>query len=220
MKYYFFLGLAAISYYFYSEPEVQIKNAQLTSSQIKPKKTSMEKKLQDFPPQVVALLREPATEASPREMKLAKFKPKKNLERISANWEVLKPLPNGLNLIKDVYTMATDDFSDSLGEVVAQRGSNTFFKAQSRPQNVANVAYDPQNNAYFPVSSVLKLEGVTPDKRSRILATGLSEYFYAENAQTLFVQSTHSELLATFEHLVAAGHSPEVEVFRGFHQTR
>ena len=79
---------------------------------------------------------------------------------------------------------------------------------------------EDKSGKLYPISSVIKLENINPDKRRQLISQGLDEHYYHSATNVMFVQSNPEELLRLNEELLSQNLEPELEVMKGFHQVR
>lgn len=111
----------------------------------------------------------------------------------------------------DVGALPKNEYSPRFGELLYEDKSWSYFKKAQGEQFIP-VAYHPSKNKFYPISSVLQLKKVTPDLRSELLNEGHQEYHYLKNLKLLFIESTHEEVLKTYEQFKRRGLIVELEV--------
>jgi hypothetical protein len=126
-------------------------------------------------------------------------------------------LPGGLSLAKNIFAMPTEDFSPSMGEKISVNPLMIFFRTETRPLGVANVAMDKLNHKFYIVNSVVKLKNISEDVRQDLLAKGFEENYYHESLGIMYVQSTHDEVIKLYSDFVASHFSASLEITKSFH---
>jgi hypothetical protein len=184
-------------------------------------------KVQDkkpFDQEAVDISRIPAAVKHPkRGKKIGLVAPEnKPVERKSHSWpaESTRELPRGLKLIQDLYGVATEEYDPRFGDIIKVQDGMTYFLSEQRPVNVANVAYDPNKDKYYPVSAVIKLENVNEALREDLLDLGLEEHYYQAALKIMFIQSSHEKVISLYEDLLAKKIKANLEVIKGFNRPR
>lgn len=133
---------------------------------------------------------------------------------------VIPGLPDNLSYIDYIKSIEKDKYEKSLGEIISEKGNLVFFKSQAQDDKFANVVYDKKTDAYFSISSVLKINQASDDLRQSLLGQGFEEYYYRKDIKLLFVQSTHSQVLETYQELLKKGVDAHLEIQNNFNQVR
>lgn len=129
-------------------------------------------------------------------------------------------LPHGLVLAEHVFAVPKNDYAESMGETISENGGFIFFKADTKPTGVPNVAVDGPNNKFYPINAVVKLENISEETRQGLKSQGLEENYYHPELKIMFVQSTHDEVLSLYSELTQANLEASLEVNRGYHRPR
>jgi hypothetical protein len=134
--------------------------------------------------------------------------------------EVIKTLPNGLQVLSSHFSVKKDGYNPSMGIIVRDLDNFYIIKSDIRPQTAANVAFDEKNNRFYPISSVLKIRGVTENMRQEFLAKGFVEQFYHPQIQLMFIHAGHDQIISLHEEAIEKGLEAELDVIRQFHRPR
>ncbi len=131
-------------------------------------------------------------------------------------------LPGHHAMVKNVKAISQKSYTKDLGPIVAQNAGMVFVNSNGNHTNekLANVIYDKNNNRFYPVSAVLKIEGIDEALRSEFKNDGFNEYYYHQELKTLFIQSTHTEVLGLYQDLISRGIVVYLEIIRGHNQQR
>lgn len=131
-----------------------------------------------------------------------------------------KVIPGNLKIVPQILAIKESDFQEGMGEVLDRSLGMVFFRSEVSNPEAANVAYDEDNDAFYPVSGVVKLRGVDESLRDKLLSSGLEEHYYHEKLKILYVKSSHEQVIPLYEELAGKKLDAHVEVIRGFHQPR
>ncbi len=162
-------------------------------------------------------------QSSRRHLRVRGFRngPKPASIHVDINLSEYKGL-HGMKLAVGMRAVKDSDYSPSLGDSVQSRSGMTFFKSIDpvHDNNLANVVFDKNNNKLYPLSPMIRVQGVTSETRNRIQQDGYLEYYYSAPTQFLYVKSTHEKLFSDYKELKNRGYKVSLEVLRGPHQSR
>lgn len=182
------------------------------------------KDLKPFDQEAVDISRLPATVKHPkRGKKIGLVAPKNEpVKRRSHPWpeDSIRELERGLQLIKNLYAVASEDFDPRSGDYIQIENGMTYFVSPHRPINAANVAYDPNKDKYYPISAVLKIENVDEVLRQELIGSGLEEHYYQSALKVMFIQSNHEQVVTLYEDLLEKKIKAKLEVIKGFNRPR
>ena len=103
-----------------------------------------------------------------------------------------------------------------MGEKISVNPLMVFFRTDTKPLGVANVAMDKLNHKFYIVNSVVKLQKISEDVRQDLLAKGFEENYYHESLGIMYVQSTHDELIKLYTDFLATHFSASLEITKSF----
>jgi hypothetical protein len=128
----------------------------------------------------------------------------------------------GLSLASALRALKATDFSPEMGDVIKEVAGMVYFKpANGRSDDSwSQVAYDKNNNRFFPISSILRVQGISQDRRDELLSNGFQEHYYSAPTSIMYVRSSQQTLWTDYKALEAQHLNVSVEVTRSTYQTR
>lgn len=148
------------------------------------------------------------------------FKKNKSPKKLTKKVMDVRGLPSGLKLSTDTFAVLKENYSGSLGTVIRSTENFLIVQSSQMPSGSQYVAVDVANDQYFPISSVIKLTGIDETQRSSLISKGLSEHYYSEDLQIMFVQAPEDQLFSLYDELDQQDLRPSLEVIRGFNRAR
>ena len=128
-------------------------------------------------------------------------------------------LPSGFVIVQDVFSVRKDQYTSFLGDVIEERNGNVFFSAPERPVHTDPVIADNSGKLYN-VSSVIKVNDVDESLRQALAEKGFQEYYYQEDLQTLYVQTSGEDVFKAYDDLSALKVKPDIELIRSYHRAK
>lgn len=119
--------------------------------------------------------------------------------------------------LKEIAAISLKDYKESMGEVIKRDKNFVYFRAGENHLH-APVALSKSTNMLYPISSVLHIQGATPDIRSELLNEGYKQYYYHAPLKFLSIQSGSDGVMKTYSDLVDKGYKVELEVLKPGHQ--
>ncbi|MFL5785716.1 MAG: hypothetical protein ACJ76H_13955 [Bacteriovoracaceae bacterium] len=129
----------------------------------------------------------------------------------------LPGLPRGMKFAPFVHAVAAENYHNEMGVKLMEKNGFVFFHSENSGE--ANVVYDKRLDTFHPLTSTIKLTGVDGNDRQEILKKW-NEYYYNEQLEVQFVQSTHEDLFKDYQELKKAGAKPQFEIVQAVYQTR
>jgi hypothetical protein len=129
----------------------------------------------------------------------------------------LAGLPRGMKLAPYVHAIPAESYQQEMGAKLMEKNGFVFFHSENSVE--ANVVYDRRLDTFHPLTSTIKLTGVDERDRREILKKW-NEYYYNEQLEVQFVQSTHEDLFRDYQELKKAGAQPQFEIVQAVYQTR
>lgn len=126
----------------------------------------------------------------------------------------LKDLPHNLQVVNNVRTISRANYRPEMGIILQELNGNVFFKQEKSSPEWGNVVYDRSTRMLYPISSNLRIEGITPTARQELLSQGYEEQYYDPAIKTLFVQNEHTEVLNNYQTLASQGLNVSLEIHR------
>ncbi len=141
-----------------------------------------------------------------------------NVDAEIANYRGL----GGLSVASALRALKVKDFSPEMGDIVREESGMVYFKpANGRSDDSwSQVAYDKNNNRFFPISSVLRVEGISQEKRDELLSAGFQEHYYSAPTSIMYVRSSQQTLWTDYKSLEVLRLNVSVEVTRATYHAR
>lgn len=131
-------------------------------------------------------------------------------------------LPQGLVVANNVRAIESKNYQKEMGPILGEQSNLLFIEVngQDSHADLAQVVWDKNNQRFYPISTVLKVEGVDQDAREKLKNEGFDEHYYHEGIKAIFIQSNNSEILELYRHLQGLGHVVQLEIIRAYHKQR
>jgi len=120
--------------------------------------------------------------------------------------------------LKEIAAIPLKEYKESMGEVIKRDGNFVYFRAGENHLHTP-VALSKSTNMLYPISSVLHIQGATPEIRTELINEGYKQYYYHAPLKFLSLQSGSDGVMKAYSDLLEKGYKVELEVLKPGHQT-